>query len=110
MDAVLKGMTLREAEGKYNVKRETIRKHVKNIDTGRSAGGQIVLNSDEEACVVQHLMSMGMWGFPVTTLELRLIVKNYILRQGKVIKKFQDGCTPGIDWALAFMKRHLNKN
>lgn len=114
VDAVLKGMTLRKAQETFKVKRETVRKAVSSIKSGipilkKPVGGQTALNEHEEAALVQHVVSLAKWGFPITTMELRLIVKSYLERHGKTVRAFADGSNPGEDWALSFMKRHKQK-
>lgn len=118
VSAVKRGMTLRAAEQKYKVKRETIRKHVvasksklaiKEPVSVKPHGGQTVFSKDEEIAIVKHVSKMAEWGIPISLFELRMIVKSYLSRQGRTVSKFKDGNMPGKDWAQSFMKRHSDK-
>ena len=44
---------------------------------------------------------------PVDRLDLRIIARNYLLRQGHTVKQFKNS-VPGIDWCLGFEERHPN--
>ena len=57
---------------------------------------------------VNHLIQLGEWGFPFSSLDLRITVKNYLERSCRVIKKFTNN-TPGEEWARNFLKRHSHK-
>lgn len=47
---------------------------------------------------------MGEWGFPLTTMDLRLLIKTYLDDQGRE-SLFPDNM-PGRDYVAGFMKRH----
>lgn len=46
------------------------------------------------------------WGFPLDRLDLRLLVKGYLDRRGKKIKRFGTSNMPGKEWAHSFLTRH----
>ncbi|KAJ8937750.1 hypothetical protein NQ314_011734 [Rhamnusium bicolor] len=55
--------------------------------------------------LVYCLISLGKYGFPINSRELRHIIKNYLNRCGRVVKIFQNNL-PGQDWIKAFIARH----
>lgn len=55
--------------------------------------------------MVGKLVTCASWGYPMDTLDMRLIVKTYLDRRGVQEKRFKDNL-PGQDWALSFLKRH----
>ena len=61
-------------------------------------GGQTSFTTDEENLFVDHLIQLGDWGFPFTSLDLRLTVKGYLEKSCRVIKKVVNN-TPGEEWA-----------
>lgn len=38
-----------------------------------------------------------------------MIIKSYLNKEGKTIKKFKNGDTPGKDWCYNFLDRHVDK-
>ncbi|XP_046988993.1 uncharacterized protein LOC124594667 [Schistocerca americana] len=49
---------------------------------------------------------MASYGFPMTLLDLRCVVKSYLDRTGRKVPVFGNGNFPGREWAMSFMKRH----
>ncbi|XP_063216021.1 uncharacterized protein LOC134527346 [Bacillus rossius redtenbacheri] len=68
-------------------------------------GGQPVLTEEEENVIVAHLITVATFGFPFTILDLRLVVKSYLDRLGRIERRFQRNL-PGKDWADLFLRRH----
>lgn len=56
---------------------------------------------------INHSVAMATYGFPVTTLDLRIIVKSYLDRIGRKVNRFTDNL-PGIEWANSFLQRHAH--
>lgn len=98
IQAVRKGTSVRKAAFTYQVKREALRKRCRNVEMKKPCG-QPVLTENEEALLCSYVVQLAEWGFPITTFDLRLLVRSYLRRQGRTIKKFSDGCTPGVEWA-----------
>lgn len=69
------------------------------------SGGQTALNEDEEQSLIAHIIAVGTYGFPVTTHDLKFVVKSYLDRRGKTVKRFNQN-TPGRDWIASFLSRH----
>lgn len=56
-------------------------------------------------CFSDRIVLLGEWGFPLTYLDLRLVVKGYLDKQGRTVRKFKNNL-PGEDWVISFLKRH----
>lgn len=67
-----------------------------------------MLSSEEEARIVESLLTLSQWGFPLDRFELRLLIKQYLDRRGVEVKRFKNNF-PGCDWAQSFLKRHRNE-
>ena len=70
-------------------------------------GGQTVLSKEEEETFVHHLL-VSKWGFPFSNLDLRLLVRAYLEKSNRTVKRFKNNI-PGEDWAKSFLKRHRDK-
>ena len=70
--------------------------------------GQTVLSAVTEELLVNRLLLCAEWVYPMDSLDLRIIVKGYLDRQGFDMKKFMDNL-PGPDWVLSFMEKHKEK-
>lgn len=70
----------------------------------KKPGKQPIFTADEERQFVECLVSLGEYGFPINSRELRHIIKNYLNRCGREVKTFKDNL-PGQDWIKAFMAR-----
>lgn len=92
------------AAKKYRVSKGTIINKIHGRKWLKS-GGQTALSSNEEHEFVNNLLTCAEWGFPLTKHDLRLLVKHYLDRQGKVVKVFKNNY-PGEEWASSFMHRH----
>ena len=55
--------------------------------------------------LVKVIDSLTEWHIPVSSIDIRLIVKSYLDKQGIVDIRFKDN-VPGIDWVRLFMKRN----
>ncbi|XP_066947082.1 uncharacterized protein [Macrobrachium rosenbergii] len=106
-DAIRKGdLSVRQAAFQYGFSKSTLhdgvtRKHIKK------SGGQTILTDEEEAIIVDRLLTLSQWGFPSDTFELRVLIKMYLDRRGVTIKRLKNNF-PGCDWAHSFLKRHKN--
>lgn len=106
-----KEITQREAEAIYNIPTRTIINKLKNKDNrnNKKPGYQQVLTKEEEAAFEKCVSGFCDFGFPLTTLDLRMIVHAYLKRLGKVVPRFKNNI-PGEEWALSFLKRHPKLN
>ncbi|KAK4309183.1 hypothetical protein Pmani_019168 [Petrolisthes manimaculis] len=96
-DAIRNGeLSVRQAAKQYGFSKSTLhdavtRKHIK------PSGGQTVLSSEEEDTVVENLLTLSQWGFPLDSFELRLLIKQYLDRRGvENIKVARAKVTPTI--------------
>ena len=53
-----------------------------------------------------HTIALSSYGFPITTFDLRCIVKAYLDKSGRNVPQFRNDNFPGKEWAQSFMKRH----
>lgn len=79
------GMTMREASKRFTVPKATLCDHVhKQL---KSVGRPTVLSADEERIIVQRLIYLGIWGFPITPKDLSMLVKDYLDASGRTSRK-----------------------
>ncbi|XP_066943531.1 uncharacterized protein [Macrobrachium rosenbergii] len=110
-DAIRKGdLSVRQAAFQYGFSKSTLhdavtRKHIKK------SGGQTILTNEEEAIIVDHLLTLSQWGFPLDMSDLRVLIKMYLQvdRRGVTIKRLKNNF-PGCDWACSFLKQRMNQN
>jgi hypothetical protein len=95
-------MSVREAALKYVVKRSTLH----DIIRGKVAAevGRPTVLDKEEKIIVERLLLMSEWGFPMTCTELTHLLKTYLDGLGKTIRFV--GNLPGLDFVKGFMKSH----
>jgi hypothetical protein len=97
-------LTQRDAALKYKIPRSTLKSKLKGKHN-RNAGGQTVFTSEQEEKFAQYTIAMSTFGFPIDTFDLRCIIKSYLDRKGRTVKKFKSNM-PGKDWTDSFLKRH----
>lgn len=104
IDAVKKGLSLREAGRRFDIHFTIIGRYLrkKNI---KPQGGQTVLSKQDEDIIVDRILTCAKWGYPIDHFDLRVIVKGYLDRLGRTVPKFKDNM-PGPDFAVGFVKRH----
>lgn len=56
--------------------------------------------------ILSDILLCAEWGYPFDKYDIRLLVKGYLDRRGKKVKKFKNGTMPGRDWADSFLTRH----
>jgi hypothetical protein len=101
------GVSQREAANICKVPRSTLSdrcagRHVKNV------GGQSTLSPTEESDLVSYIVLLSDWGFPLDGMDLHFLVKNYLEKQGRTLRKFK-GNLPGQDWVYSFLKRNRDQ-
>lgn len=101
-----RGTSYRALEEKYGIARNTINTHVRNRNE-KKPGGQLAVSLLEEQKLVQSLMCVADWGFPLEPMDVRILVKQYYDKLGVTIKKFKNNL-PGPDWVKSFLLRHKN--
>lgn len=107
VSAVRSGQSYREAAERYGIAWKTVwnrakGKHLKKV------GGQSILTEVEERHIVDVLLAASEFGSPLTSFDLRILVKRYLERMGKTVQKFKNNL-PGGDWVLNFLDRHKHR-
>lgn len=106
-DAVSKGLSLLGAAKKFGIPYAVVYRHMKNPKV-RKHGGQTALSEEEEKLLVDRLVLCAKWGYPLDSFDLRVIVKGYLDRRGKQIKRFKNNM-PRKDFAASFLARHKDE-
>lgn len=97
-------MSVREAALEYGVKKSTLQDRVREKVTDK-LGRPTVLEREEEIILVERLVLMARWGFPLTCKDLRMLVKEYLDSTGRKTR-FGDSNMPGPDFVKGFFRRH----
>ncbi|KAJ8971218.1 hypothetical protein NQ314_000820 [Rhamnusium bicolor] len=63
----------------------------------KTTGGQTVLTANEEEAILSSILKCSDWGFPLIPQDVRMFVKIYLDKTGRVIHRFSDNL-PGSDW------------
>nr|XP_047139642.1 uncharacterized protein LOC124815252 [Hydra vulgaris] len=103
VEEVKKGSSLRKIDEKFAISRFALTAALKG--KVNKCGRPPVLNSEEERKLVESISMAGEWGFPLTALEKRLIVKGYLDRCGRNEVRFKNNM-PGVDFIDSFLKRN----
>lgn len=98
-------ISLRMAAEKYGVPKSTLSDYKKNGNNIKKPGGQMVLSEKDEAMLVEGLVTCAEWGFPLRATDMRIVVKSFLNRSGKTVKRFKSNL-PGIDWVKSFLNRN----
>jgi hypothetical protein len=78
-------MTLRDAQREYGVPKTTLIDRLAGR-RGAKLGRTTVLSEEEEEYLVERILVMGEWGFPLAKRDLTHIVKDYLDRQGRTTR------------------------
>jgi len=97
-------MSILKASKKYRIPYGTLYNKCNGLHQ-KSIGGQLRLSSDTESKIVDTINCMANWKIPVDSMNIRLLVKEYLDSQGINDRRFKNNC-PGVEWMKSFMKRH----
>ena len=97
-------LSYRRAAEKYGIPRSTIVDKV-NKTHPKVLGGQPVLNMKDENMLVEGILRAAHWGFPLSSMDVRYIVKGFLDRSGRREVRFKNNLL-GVEWATSFLKRH----
>lgn len=100
---VRSGKSIKKSAKDHGVPRTTLSDRVNKLQS-KKHGGQSYLSAGFEKAVVMVLDQLSSWKHPLTELELRRLVRNYLDLSG-MRSKFKNNM-PGPDWAKDFIKRH----
>lgn len=103
VDAVRNGLSLRQAAEQYCISRTAITTAVRGKPN--KVGRPCILSAGEEQQLVECVTLSGDWGFPLSTFDIRLIVKGFLDRSGRTEKRLTNNM-PGNDFVVSFLKRH----
>jgi hypothetical protein len=98
-----KEMSCRGAAKHFRVPFATLRDRVAGT-SGGDVGRPTELMKEEEAIIVERVILMGTWGFPLSRQDLSHIIKRYMDRLGRTTR-FIDNL-PGPDFMIRFMNSH----
>ncbi len=96
-------MNIKRAAITFGVPRTTLHDRLREKVTG-DLGRPTVLCKEEESILVERLVLLGQWGFPLTKMDLRLLVKNYLDERGR--ETIFKNNMPGKDFVSSFLARH----
>ena len=80
-----KGFSAREAAKRYNVPRNTIGDRLRQ-QRGPNVGRPTELSAVEEDIIVERLLLMANWGFPLSRNDLRYLIQEYLNSLGRTTR------------------------
>ena len=105
LDAVKKGRrSMRDAAVEYRIPLATLSYKLEGLH-GKCVGGQKRLSTECEELILSTINTLTEWKIPMTGVEVRLLVKNYLDALDLPEEIFKDNM-PGRDWLRSFTKRH----
>lgn len=99
-----RGVSLRKLQSKYGISKDTIDRRAKGRHM-KKAGGQTVFTSEEEKKMVDNIQLASVWGFPLTSIDVRYLIKSYLDSSGRQVSKFKKNL-PGREFMRKFIERH----
>lgn len=103
VEEVKKGVSLRKAAEQFGISRCALTAAVKG--NTKKVGRPFILSTDDQQILAECIGMSAEWGFPLTILDIRLIVKGYLDRNGRTEPRFKDNM-PGVDFVTSFIHRH----
>ena len=79
-------ISLRKAHQNYKIPLGTL-SHRINLKHEHKVGHPTVFTAAEEKAIVDHINIVAAWGFPFDFFDLRVLVKTYLEKQGRCVKK-----------------------
>ena len=95
------GLSLRKCEEKHGVPFSTIQKSAKGLHK-MPYGGQTVFTKEQEESLVKVIQVCGDWSCPLSTLEIRMIARRILNKEGRSVPCFKKNL-PGTEWAHSFL-------
>ena len=103
IEAIIAGMTYREASAKWGISVGTLTNRVKGLHVEKP-GHARGLSKDEEGYIEKYLETVAEWGFPFTYRDVQVTVQSYLNKQGRNATAFKNNM-PSQDWVAAFVRR-----
>ena len=86
-----KGLSLRKAAEKHGVAKSTLaRRKISNALTKKASHPKVLSDKEEEA-INHRIVLAASWGYPLSTMELRMYVRQYLNQQedcGTIYERF----------------------
>ena len=98
------GWSILKASKKFNIPYGTLYNKIHHLHTMR-VGTPYRLTTETENLIVNAINSLAEWKVPLTGLDIRLLVKSHMDKQGVSDRRFVNNL-PGIEWLKSFMNRH----
>ena len=97
-------MTISAAAKQFEVPRKTLSDKLSGSHP-RKTGGQPVFSAAEEHEIANTVQVAADWGFPMSAIDLRLLIKSILDTKGIQERRFKAN-TPGIDFVKSFARRN----
>jgi len=104
MKDVQQGMSQSKAADKHGIPQRTLSDKLRKAHPA-NVGRPTVLSDETEKQIANALDCLTDWGFPFQTIDLRIMVKNYLDNLNISQPQFRDNM-PGADFVYGFLKRH----
>jgi len=104
MELKTKKITFRDAEKKYRISKSTLQRKVNNKNMMK-VGRPNTLSEKDEVNLVKGICLSSKWGFPFTSMDIRLLVQQFLNKNGIKEKRFTNNL-PGYEWFKHFLDRH----
>lgn len=101
---VQQGMSQSKAADKHGIPQRTLSDKLRKAHPA-NVGRPTVLSDETEKQIANALDCLTDWGFPFQTIDLRIMVKNYLDNLNISQPQFRDNM-PGADFVYGFLKRH----
>ena len=102
-----RGRSIRSVAKEYNIPTGTL-SHKMRDKHSRSVGTRTVFSKEEETEMVEYVLKLAEWGFPMDLTDIRMVAKNILEKQGRTVIRFRNNI-PSSDWASAFLRRHKQR-
>lgn len=97
-------MSMRKASVTYKIPFGTLRNKCSDKFVKR-VGAPLRLSAECEQRLLLTIDHLSEWKVPLDSMDIRLLVKEYLDRTGVTDSRFKNNC-PGVDWVNSFVKRH----
>lgn len=99
-----KTISQRAAAKTFNIPHSTIKNKLARRSSNKP-GRQPFFTDEEEQLFIEHITALTKYGFPITNLDIKMIIRDYLKSSNKTIQSFRDN-VPGKDWLKSFVERH----
>ena len=107
LQKIKRGRSIQSVAKEYNIPTGTL-SHKMRDKHSRSVGSRTVFSEEEEIEIVDYVLKLAEWGFPMDLTDIRMVAKNTLEKQGRTVIRFRNNL-PSSDWAMAFLRRHKQR-